>query len=63
MELHPDVYKNVKSLTLQEAFDILAVIHHKKMYVDNPVIQETIKILKQHIFEIGRKNYAEEDCS
>ena len=57
------VQANVKELSLFEALHIRAFIINEKVHENNEVMSTLIKDLDTHIFNIGRENYVEENCS
>jgi len=57
------VQANVKELGMFDALQIRAFIVNQKIYEDSEVMSTLMKDLEQHIFDMGRKDYAEENCS
>ena len=57
------VQANVKELSMSDAFSIRAFIVNKKIHEDSEVMSTLLKDLEQHILDMGRENYAEENCS
>jgi len=57
------VQANVKELSMFDAFSIRAFIVRQKLHKDNEAMSTLLKDLEQHIFDMGGKDYAEENCS
>ena len=55
------VQANVKELCLSDALNIRGFIFNQKIYEDSEVMSTLMKDLDEHIINIGRKKYAEEN--